>query len=379
MGINGQNRLTLLNPSSDNLVLKFAGDWKLKGHLPSIKDVEGRIKVDSNIKRLGFDTKEIGAWDSALLIFLTKLNKLCLEKNIKVELYGLPIGVVKLLKLATAVPKRKDDSHGESRKQFITDIGLWIIEYFNATLQTINFIGEVFLAFVNLILGKARFRKTDFITVIQECGVQALPIVTLISLLMGMILAFVGSIQLKMFGAEIFVANLVGLGMAREMGAMMTAIIMAGRTGAAFSAQLGSMHVNDEIDALRTMGISPMEALVLPRMLALTLMMPLLCIYANFIGIIGGAIVAITSLDISLIQYFEQSRNNLGLIDFIAGLIKSVVFGVIVATSGCLRGMQCGKSSTDVGNTTTSAVVTGIVYIVVSDAILTMIYSIIGF
>ena len=213
---------------------------------------------------------------------------------------------------------------------------------------------------------------------IQECGAQALPIVTLISFLVGLILAFVGAVQLKQFGAQIYVANLVGLGMAREMGAMMTAIIMAGRTGAAFAAQLGTMRVNQEIDALTTLGIAPMQYLVLPRMLALMLMMPLLCLYADLVGIVGGAVVGITMLDLGIVEYFNQTQQALSVTDFVLGLIKSVVFGVLVAIAGCLRGMQCGNSSAAVGNAATSAVVTGIVFIVVSDSILTVLYDVLG-
>jgi len=242
----------------------------------------------------------------------------------------------------------------------------------------VTFIGEAVQAFLVLGRGKIGFRKSDFYLTIQECGAQALPIVTLISFLVGLILAFVGAVQLKQFGAQIYVANLVGLGMAREMGAMMTAIIMAGRTGAAFAAQLGTMRVNQEIDALTTLGIAPMQYLVLPRMLALMLMMPLLCLYADLVGIVGGAVVGITMLDLGIVEYFNQTQQALSVTDFVLGLIKSVVFGVLVAIAGCLRGMQCGNSSAAVGNAATSAVVTGIVFIVVSDSILTVIYDVLG-
>jgi phospholipid/cholesterol/gamma-HCH transport system permease protein len=214
---------------------------------------------------------------------------------------------------------------------------------------------------------------------IQDVGAQALPIVSLISVLVGMILAFVGAVQLEQFGAGIYIANLVGLGMAREMGAMMTAIIMAGRTGAAFAAQIGTMQVNEEIDALRTLGVSPMEFLVVPRMVALVLMMPLLTLYSDLLGIVGGAIVGIGTLDLSPLEYYHQTRHAVPLHNFSAGLIKAGVFGVLVATAGCLRGMQCGRSASAVGEAATAAVVTGIVAIIVSDALLTIIYNAIGF
>ena len=213
---------------------------------------------------------------------------------------------------------------------------------------------------------------------IQECGVQALPIVSLISFLIGLILAFVGAVQLQRFGAGIYVADLVGIGMAREMGAMMTAIILAGRTGAAFAAQLGTMTVNEEIDAYRTFGFSPMEYLVLPRMLALALMMPLLCLYADLVGMIGGAVVGIGVLDLTLTQYMQQTQGAVSLMDLSVGLGKSVMFGLLVAFSGCLRGMQCGRSSAAVGVAATSAVVTAIVFIIVTDSIVTVVTNMIG-
>jgi len=239
----------------------------------------------------------------------------------------------------------------------------------------VTFVGEAVQAFLDLIRGKARFRKTDLVLTIQECGAQALPIVTLISFLVGLILAFVGAVQLKQFGAQIYVANLVGIGMAREMGALMTAIIMAGRTGAAFAAQLGTMRVNQEIDALTTLGISSMHFLVLPRMLALMLMMPLLCLYADLMGILGGAFVGITMLDLGIVEYFNQTKEALDVADFVIGLINSTVFGVLVAIAGCMRGIQCGNNAAAVGNAATSAVVTSIVFIVVSDSLLTLVYN----
>ncbi len=193
-----------------------------------------------------------------------------------------------------------------------------------------------------------------------------------------MILAFVGAIQLTAFGAQIFVANLVAIAMAVEMGGLMTGIIMAGRAGASFAAQIGTMQVNEEIDALRTTGLNPVEFLVLPRILALFVMTPLLALYANFLGIMGGALVGVTLLDLSWEAYIVQTKSALNLTLFAKGLIKAAVFGVLVAMAGCLRGMQCGRSAEAVGTVTTSAVVTSLVLIVVADAIITVIYDAIG-
>jgi len=303
---------------------------------------------------------------------------LCDREGVLLENHGLPEGLQRLVGLSQAVPTQKGAGKEETVSPLVTRIGEVAETGWQSSLEMVAFLGEVCLTFWRFAQGKARFRRRDLMWVIQECGVQALPIVSLISVLVGLILAFVGVIQLKMFGAQIYVANLVGIGMAREMGAMMTAVIMAGRTGAAFAAQLGTMTVNEEIDALSTMGISPMEFLVFPRMLALILMMPLLCLYANLMGMVGGAIVGVGMPDVTLVLYYEQTKGAVSLADFGVGLVKSVVFGVIVAGCGCLRGMQCGRSASAVGSVTTSAVVTAIVFIIVSDALITVVCAVIG-
>jgi phospholipid/cholesterol/gamma-HCH transport system permease protein len=242
----------------------------------------------------------------------------------------------------------------------------------------LQFLGEAIMALGNAARGRARFRSSDVLLVLQECGPQALPIVTLISFLVGMILAFVGLVQLEQFGADIFVANLVAVAMVREMGGMMTAIIMAGRTGAAFAAQLGTMNVNDEIAAFRTIGIPPNEFLVLPRMLALIFAVPLLTVYANVVGMLGGSVVTGLLSDVSLLQYYVQTSSSVTLGDWAGGLFKAVVYGIIIAIAGCLRGMQSKKSAAAVGDAATSAVVTAIVFIILAEAVLTVVYTILG-
>lgn len=364
--------------TEDTLLLRLSGSWKIGADFPSATEVEHQVASEPGVRRIVFETRNLADWDSGLLTFLIKVIDLCSQNKIDPDEKGLPEGVRRLLALALAVPERKGARRTTGRDPLLARIGARAVEWAQASNEMLAFIGEASLAFIKFLRGKASYRRTDLGLLLQDCGAQALPIVSLISVLVGLILAFVGAVQLKMFGAQIYVANLVGLGMAREMGAMMTGIIMAGRTGAAFAAQLGTMQVNEEIDALQTMGISPMEFLVLPRLLALVVMMPLLCLYADFMGILGGLIVGVGTLDISVSQYYHQTQAALNLTHFGVGIFKSVVFGVLVAISGCLRGMQCGRSSSAVGVAATSAVVTGIVFIIVSDAILTVVADVLG-
>lgn len=361
-------------PRADTLLVQLTGSWRLQGALPSVADVLREVESDPPVQRVCFTAEGITSWDSGLVTFMRTLEGVCAQRQITLDRAGLPDGVRRLLVLAAAVPERPGVQRQTLRDSIFTRIGKVAIVSVQSSARMLAFSGEIFLAFLNLLRGRARFRRSDLALLFQECGAQALPIVSLISFLVGAILAFIGAVQLQQFGAQIYVANLVGLAMALEMGAMMTAIIMAGRTGAAFAAQLGTMQVNQEIDALATLGVSPMEFLVLPRMLALVLMVPLLTVYADLLGIFGGAVISAALLDVSMRVYFHQIQEALTLKAFAQGLIKSGVYGVIVALSGCLRGMQCGRSAAAVGAAATSAVVTGIVFIIVASASLTVIY-----
>lgn len=362
----------------ETLRLSIAGEWRRGFHLPPAEAVETELRDAPEVRRLVYDTAGLAGWDSLLLTFLLRVENRCAEAGIAVETTGLEEGARRLLALAEAVPEKQEMRRSARRPSYLIRLGERTLSLGRSSAGTLSFMGETFQAFARLLAGKGKFRGSDLLLYIQESGAGALPIITLTSLLVGLILAFMGAVQLRIFGAEIYIANLVGLGMTRDMAAMMTAIIMAGRTGAAYAAQLGAMQGNDEIDAFRTLGISPVEFLVLPRLIALTLMVPLLTVYANVMGILGGALVGVTIFDITPIQYLVQTRESLALTHFWVGLIKSAVYGGIVAFSGCLRGMLCGRSAADVGAATTSAVVTAIVWIIVACAILTVIFHILG-
>ena len=376
--VSDENRLNFIQSPKGTLLIQLKGDWKMENQLPSVKEVEKQLTAEAHVERVGFDTSGLTGWDSGLLTFVIKIRDLSTEKKIQFNSEGLPEGARRLLRLASAVPERKG-ARKEFKREFILSLmGGKAIDFFRSASEMIAFIGEATITFAKFLVGKATFRRSDLFLLLQECGAQALPVVSLICILLGLILGFVGAIQLKMFGAQLFVADVVAIGMVRVMGAIMTGIIMAGRTGAAFAAQLGTMEVNEEIDALKTLGISPMEFLVLPRMIALVIMMPLLCVYADLLGILGGLIVGVGMLDLGLIEYLNRTREALTLTTFGIGLFHSAVFGVLVALSGCLRGMQCERSASAVGYAATSAVVTGIVAIIVATAIITFVCQVLG-
>jgi phospholipid/cholesterol/gamma-HCH transport system permease protein len=373
-----RGEMIMEQPSADTLKVILSGDWKLGGELPGADKVQQRLEGRPGVRNLVFDTRELASWDTGLLTFLMNVGTLCSRQNILLNSDGLPPGAKRLLELALAVPEKKDARQAEGRVSFLTHLGNQTVDLFRSAGDMLEFLGDTVIAVQRLLRGKAQYRRTDLGLIMQSCSAQALPIVSLICFLVGLILAFIGAIQLKLFGAQIYVADLVGIAMVRLMAAIMTGIVMAGRTGGAFAAQLGTMQVNQEIDALKTLGISPMEFLVLPRMLALAVMMPLLCLYANIMGILGGMVVGVGMLNIGFMEYYNETAKAINLWNLGIGLFSGFVFGVIVALAGCMRGMQCGRSASAVGEAATSAVVTAIVGIILSTAVITVLCNFLG-
>jgi phospholipid/cholesterol/gamma-HCH transport system permease protein len=363
--------------TENGLLLHLVGNWSYSTGIPAAPPLLSQINI-TKATTVSFNTEQLQAWDSGLMTFLIELIDHCEHNNILIDKTNLPQGARRLLNLAYAVPERKGARRTLLGQPVLAKIGNVTIEMHRSWNDMLTFVGDLYKAVYNLLRGRARLRFSDLFYQIEAAGPSALMIITLISTLVGMILAFVGAVQLRLFGAEIFIANLVGLGMAREMGAMMTAIIMAGRSGSAYAAQIGTMQVNEEIDALKTMGISPIEFLVLPRLLALCITMPLLSIYSIFMGIFGGAVVSAGLFDVSFYQYYLQIQDFVELKHFVIGILKAAVFGVLVAGSGCFRGLQCGRSASAVGFAATSAVVTSLVLIIVADAIITVICQVLG-
>ncbi len=355
------------------LLAVISGDWRTRASLPGIESVQSHLAGEASSKSLEFDSTALGTWDSRLVAFLARCHELCDEKKLQFLEAGLPENLRGLLRLADAVPETKDARGHTPAAPFLQRIGDAGIRAWDESISFFTFLGENLQALGKLIRGKAQFRSSDTFLVMQECGPQALGIVALINFLVGLILAFVGATTLRQFGASVYVADMVAIGTVREMGCIMTGIILCGRTGAAFAAQIGTMKVNEEITALQTFGISPVEFLVLPRMIALILMMPLLCVFADLIAISGGYFVSVGMLDVTPAAYLGRTLHAIKLSSFLLGIGKGAFFGFIVAYTGCLRGMQCGSNAAAVGEATTRAVVAGITAIIASDGIFAVI------
>ncbi|TVQ78028.1 MAG: ABC transporter permease [Bradymonadales bacterium] len=350
------------------LEIQLQGAWNSSAQLPGRDQLEQQI-LSLQPKKLFFNCKELSSWNSVLVVFVSEIRRIAKQNSLELDCEQLPQGVSRLIRLSEAVPENEEARFQDYHDSFFEKVGRESVKTLNAGHDLLEFFGRIIVVSGQFLRGCARYRAVDIFRNIQETGAQALPIISLIAFLMGLILAYVGAVQLTQFGAQIFVADLVAIAIVREMGPIMTAVVMAGRTGAAFAAQLGTMKVNQEIDAYQTMAISPYQFLVFPRLLALCLMMPLLCVFSNFIGIFGGAVVARYHLGISWLQYYTQVQSAIGVPDISLSLIKAFVFGVVVAAFGCYRGMRSGNNALAVGQAATSAVVSSLVLIVILDAL----------
>jgi phospholipid/cholesterol/gamma-HCH transport system permease protein len=351
-------------------ILELAGNWQRGGTSVVITG----IAPDHPVAR--YETAALGAFDSTLPAFL--LAHLRSYANVSGEipsLEGLPANLRGLLELALAVPEEIVENGAATKVPFTIRLGKLSLEAWESTVDVVEFVGQCSLSVGRFLTGRARFRTADLWLSVQECGIEALPIVTLISFLIGMILAFVGNAQLTNFGANLLVADLVSIARVREMGVVMTAIIMSGRTGAAFAAHIGSMKSNEEIDALRTSGFDPFDFLVLPRLLALVVMMPVLTVYSNIVGILGGMMVG-SFVGIPAVLFWNETLLSITITTSSLGIIKSVFFGAAIAISGCMQGMRAGRSSAAVGEATTHAIVAAITWVVVLDSAFAAVFTI---
>lgn len=360
-------------PQDALLRVRCSGHWDWRAPPP---DMPAPAQL-RNCRTLRLEADACSEEDGALLAWLLKLCRLLQAQELGIDTQALPDGIRRLLELALAVPPQQARPH-PPEPAFLAGLGLIALHLWRDLPRAVAFTGEICLSLWRLLRGRVRLRRRDLLWLLEASGPRALPIASLISFLIGTILAYMGAVQLAQFGAQLYIADLVAIGMVREIGALMTGVILAGRTGAAYAAQLGSMQVNEEIDALRSLGLSPIDALVLPRMLALLLMLPLLTLYAGVVGIGAGMLVATSVFGVGLQEYWHETLNTLSWTHILIGMFKGTVYGLLVGFSGCWRGMECGRSAQAVGEATTSAVVTSILLITVSASLLTILFQRLG-
>ena len=339
--------------------------------------LEDRLLGRAGIDTIGFETSHLGRWDSSLLVFLSRLRQASDERNIHFDDTGLPAAARRLLALLPN--KASPVAVLIARDGLLVRVGLVVIAEVTELVAVVSMVGQVVLCTGATLCGRSRMRSTDLIACMRDAGITALPIVTVVNVLVGGILAFVGAIQLRRFGADIYIANLVGVAVIREMAALMTAIVMSGRTGAAYAAEIATMQGTEEIDALRAIGIPVHDYLVMPRVCALTTMMPLLYLYGSAAGILGGFAVAVAMLNLSPETFIAQTRGAVAGSEVLFGLTKSIAFGALIAIAACRIGIKAGRSSADVGHAATRAAVTGIVGVIVLDAVFAVCANALGF
>jgi len=353
----------------------LAGDWMLGATGAEAAEAVRAVEALPAGTTLSFDARALGTWDSALIAFLLRLDGVARAHGLALQADALPDGARHLLALATAVPERVEARKQAATGPILDRLGSGALRAAGASGSFIEFVGDTALALGRLVTGRAQMRRRDLGLALQQAGIDALPVVSLVNFLVGLILAFVGAAQLQEFGATIYVANLVGIAVVRDIAAVITAVVLAGRSGAAYAAALGTMQTNQEIDALEVAGIAPIDALVLPRVIALTIMMPLLTLYGEALGLAGGAVVSAGMFDISVRQFLTQAREAIQLKFLTGGLVKALVYGALVALAGCWHGMRSGRSAEAVGRATTSAVVLSIVLIVSAAGVFAYVYD----
>ncbi|MCC7080203.1 MAG: ABC transporter permease [Burkholderiales bacterium] len=326
------------------------------------------IAAGSAVDVLRIESPPQWRWCSLDAAFLAQLVRRLERPGQRIAIEGVPADMGELLALAHQ-PSSLPPSTPPLRPGFIMRVGLSAQACAASTKQFVDLLGEVILLLPRFVAGRAKVRGAEVLEVMAESSTRALFIVGLVNLLMGAILAFVGAIQLRAFGVGIFVADLVGIAVVRELSPILTAVVLAGRTGASFAARIATMRGNEEIDALTTLGLSPVEFLVLPRVAALSLALPLLYVYAFILSLLGGMLVAVPLLDISTTAYIVQTRHAIAGANFAIGALKALIFGAAVALIGCHYGLRAARSAAGVGEATTMAVVSSIVVIIVLDAV----------
>lgn len=364
----------------EGLVLTARGAWRLTA-APELDDRLRRFDAHG-ARSVRFDLAHVSSLDTAGAWLLLRTRRTLEAKGVAVAVDGLEPGLAPLLRQVESsgrcepVPTPTPMHH--SFVGFLARAGMSVIEIGRGGRELLGFVGLVTVALARVIVQPRRLRITPLVAHMETTGVNALPIVGLLSFLVGIVFAFQGADQLRRFGAEIFTVNLLGVSILRELGVLLTAIILAGRSGSAFTAQIGTMQVSEEIDAMRTIGLDPIETLVVPRFLALMVTLPLLAFYANVMGLFGGAVMSYFVLDIQIPAFLRQLHTALPGWTFWVGLIKAPFFASVIALVGCFEGLRVERSAESVGKRTTISVVQSIFLIIALDAVFTIVFSVLA-
>ncbi|MDX2090678.1 MAG: ABC transporter permease [Kofleriaceae bacterium] len=370
-------RLALTRPVPTTLLVELSGAWRIGTMTPAPLLVRRELAAQRT-DRLDVDARRVEAWDSTLVAFVARLAAIATAANVAFDRSGLPTGVRRMLALAEATPAREALSPEPAHRSRLERVGDVLLGRRAGALRMLAWIGDLSIAFARLFTGRAKFRRSDLVAQLHIAGPSALAILLLVNALVGLIMAFSGFVLLRTFAAGLFVADLVGVAMVRDIGALMVAIVVAGRTGSAFAAELGTMRVTEEIDALATFGISPNEYLVLPRLIAVTLVLPLLTVYADLIGVLGGAVVAIGLMDLQPRLYFERVLDVVTIAHVVGGMFKGMIYGFLIGAIGCYEGLHADRTPEAVGKAATSVSVVSIVATMTACGVFAVIFYLLG-
>lgn len=363
--------------------------WSLKGDwtIHHAQEIDRLLQRQSDTagrgerpRRVDLDLSNLTSLDSAGAWLLTRLARDCRAAGTTIGLIHVDPRMQGLLqRVIDAAPEEKaPEPPHRSLADWVAQIGKAVLDIWDETVDLLAFFGSLALVTLQAMMRPRRLRLNSVVSHIEQTGLNAMPIVGLISFLVGVVLAYQGADQLARFGAQIFTVNMVGISVLREMGILLTAIVVAGRSGSAFTAQIGTMKVNEEVDALETMGLNPIEVLVLPRVLALVISLPLLTFFADIMGLLGGGLMCVLLVDMSFQQYLNLLRQAITVSQFGVGMIKAPVFATLIALIGCFEGMRVTGSAESVGKLTTKSVVEGIFLVIVFDAFFSILFSMLG-
>lgn len=363
----GASPTGLLNIDTDAApaVVYLAGDWGRAAQLPGAADVAAAL-LASQAQSVVIDGSGLDQPHPRAAGFVRALGSQLRARGVSVEYRHLGANLTALIDLAG---RTAPDLRSTNQPNLFERVGRQARSYYQAYADALGFVGQAATATPRFVTGRSQSRWQDFVGYVQETGAASLPVVTVVNLLVGAVLGFVGAIQLQKFGAGLYLADLVGIAVAREMAALMTAFVIAGRIGATFAAHLATMQTNEEVDALRMTGVAPFDFLVMPRLAALSLMMPLLYLYAAAVGIIGGMLVAELVLGMPPLAFMHRLHAAVAVRHFVIGFLKSGCFGVLIALTSCYLGLNAGRNAAEVGRSATRTVVICIIGIILIDAV----------